>query len=296
MKKKEAIISYGGICLVAAVLALAYQLFVFPNAFAPAGLNGLITMIQSLFHINIGYLSLLVNIPLLAFAWKSIGRSFSVRTLVYVLVFSLANLWLGSVDLSAYVYHTYNGTSLLLGPVAAGVISGLSSGYSHLLGGSTGGMEVASAYIQVKDNTADFSRITFALNSAVAILSYFVYGNQMEPVLLCLVYCFTSARVCDIILRGQKESIRLEVVCDHAEQIAHELMQKLHHGVTVIQARGMYSGQEKELLICIVEPSQISQLYKILSQYPVAFSYVSSVRQTIGNFKRSREMNRKAVQ
>lgn len=285
MKQKDTIVSYCGICITASSLALAYQVFVFPNAFAPAGLNGLITMIQSLFHINIGYLSLLINIPLLAFAWKRIGRSFALRTLIYVLTFSLVSLWLGSVDLSPYVYHTDNGTSLLLGPVAAGIISGLSSGYAHLLGGSTAGMEVAAAYIQAKDGTADFSRITFVLNSAVAILSYFVYGCQMEPVLLCLVYCFFSAKICETILSGQKQSIRFEVICDSAEPIAAELMQKLHHGATVLQARGMYSGQEKELLVCIVEPNQISQFYQILSHYPGTFSCVSGVRQTIGNFK-----------
>lgn len=281
---KKSILSCGGIVLAAATLALSYQIFVFQNAFAPAGLNGMITIVQHLLHINIGYLSLLVNIPLLAFAWKRIGSTFAFRTLLYVLSFSLTSLLLSAADLSAFVYHTDNGTSLLLAPVAAGAVSGLCSGYSHLLGGSTAGMEVASMYAQVRNPATDFSRITFLLNSAVAVLSYFVYGCQIEPVLLCLVYCFVSAKTCGSILRGEKEAVRFEVICRDAEQLAQELMGRLHRGVTVLPARGMYSGEEKELLVCIVSPYQVSQFHRILARYPDAFTYVSGVHQTIGNF------------
>ena len=65
----------------AVLMALSYAIFVFPNSFAPAGINGIITMIQYLLHIDIGYLSLAVNLPLFLLTWKSAGNGFSIRSL-----------------------------------------------------------------------------------------------------------------------------------------------------------------------------------------------------------------------
>ena len=95
----------------AVLMALSYAIFVFPNSFAPAGINGIITMVQYLLHIDIGYLSLAVNLPLFLLTWKSAGNGFSIRSLVFVVVFSIASLLLKRVDLSAIQYHTENGTS-----------------------------------------------------------------------------------------------------------------------------------------------------------------------------------------
>ena len=64
--------SYGAVAGLACVMGLSYQLFVFPNAFAPAGINGLATMLQYLLHVSIGYLSLLINLPLILLAWKKV--------------------------------------------------------------------------------------------------------------------------------------------------------------------------------------------------------------------------------
>ena len=62
--------SYAITAGLACLMGVSYELFVFPNAFAPAGINGLATMLQYLLHVNIGYLSLLINLPLVLLAWK----------------------------------------------------------------------------------------------------------------------------------------------------------------------------------------------------------------------------------
>ena len=112
----------------ACLMGVSYELFVFPNAFAPAGINGLATMLQYLLHVNIGYLSLLINLPLVLLAWKKVDRDFARKTLVFVLVFSAVTLVLGQMDLSAIAYDS--GSSAILGPVAAGVVSGAVYGLS----------------------------------------------------------------------------------------------------------------------------------------------------------------------
>lgn len=67
--------SYAITAGLACLMGVSYELFVFPNAFAPAGINGLATMLQYLLHVNIGYLSLLINLPLVLLAWKKVDRT-----------------------------------------------------------------------------------------------------------------------------------------------------------------------------------------------------------------------------
>ena len=121
MKK---VLTYFVIIVIAIVCALNYQLFVFPNAFAPAGLNGICTMIQHVFGISVGYLSLIINIPLAVLVYFKVSKSLAVRSMVYVVTFSIALLVLDHVDLSRFHYATETGTSAILGPLVAGVIYG----------------------------------------------------------------------------------------------------------------------------------------------------------------------------
>ena len=117
-------LTYLVICGIALLEAVNYQLFVFPNQFAPSGLNGICTMIQYLTGISVGYLSLLINIPLALWVYKSVSKPLAVRSMVYVVFFSVGLLVLERVDLSAFAYSTDNGTSKTLGPFMAGIIMG----------------------------------------------------------------------------------------------------------------------------------------------------------------------------
>ena len=184
--------SYAITAGLACLMGVSYELFVFPNAFAPAGINGLATMLQYLLHVNIGYLSLLINLPLVLLAWKKVDRDFARKTLVFVLVFSAVTLVLGQMDLSAIAYDS--GSSAILGPVAAGVVSGAVYGWVIRQNGSTGGTDIVAAWVRKKHPEASLVWLIFSLNAAVAVLSFFVYGCQFEPVILCLIYWKDSIR------------------------------------------------------------------------------------------------------
>ena len=81
---------YLAVAGLAVVMGLSYELFVFPNAFAPAGINGFATIIQYLFHVNIGYLSLIINLPLIFLAWRKLDADFARKSLLFV---ALRTFW-----------------------------------------------------------------------------------------------------------------------------------------------------------------------------------------------------------
>ena len=197
-------------------------------------------------------------------------------------VFSAVTLALGRLDLSAVSYHT--GYSGLLGPAAAGVVGGAVYGTVLRQNGSTGGTDIVAAWVHKLRPEASLVWVIFGLNASVAVLSFFVYGCQFEPVILCLVYCFISSRISDGILKGCKTALKFEVVTQDAEALSARLLQELHHGVTVLPAQGMYSETPKSLLVCVVNRHQIVRFQEILSEFPGAFACVSTVNETMGNF------------
>ena len=127
--------------------------------------------------------------------------------------------------------------------------------------------------------------IVFIINALVAAGSFFVYNMKYEPVILCLLYCFISSKVGDIMLRGFKEAIKFEVVTDRPEALEEAILQSMGHGVTEIRAVGGYTHEKKTMLICVINKHQIVQFQRLLKQYPGSFAYLSSVKETVGNFR-----------
>lgn len=284
MKMKK-VITYLVIILIALLCALNYELFIFPNRFAPAGLNGICTMIQHVFGISVGYMSLVINIPLALLVYFKVSKPLAIRSMVYVVTFSVALLVLDHVDLSAFAYATENGTSAILGPLVGGVIYG--SCYSWLLKASaySGGTDFIAALIHKKRPDQSVIGLIFTMNAIVAIASYFVYDFQMEPVILCILYSFTSSTVSERNTKSGRSAIRFEIVTDHPEELADEIIFKLHHSATLIPAKGMYLGRETNILICVVNKTQIAALSAVIRKYPNTFAVMSSVSEVMGNFK-----------
>ena len=284
MKAKK-VLTYFVIVVIACVCALNYELFVFPNSFAPAGLNGICTMIQYLFGISIGYLSLIINIPLALLVYFKVSKSLAIRSMVYVITFSVAILVLDHVDLSRFYYATENGTSAILGPLVAGVIYGPC--YSYLLKASaySGGTDFVAALIHKVRPDKSVLGLIFTMNAIVAVASYFVYDYKMEPVILCILYTFTSSTVSERNTKSGRSAIRFEIITDHPEEISRAIITRLHHSATVIPGKGMYSGKQTNIVICVVNKTQIAKLSAIIQSYPNTFAVMSSVGEVMGNFK-----------
>lgn len=276
------------------LMALNYQIFILHNAFAPAGINGITTMIQYLFSFSIGYSSLIINIPLAVVAFLLVDRHFSLKTLVFVLAFSGSLLLMqrGVIDLSRFIYHTADGRSTLLAPVAAGTISGFIYGITIRAGASTGGTDYVAALVHRSYPAYSLTHIIFLINIVVAVSSYFVYGYNIEPVILCIIYCYLTTRVSDYIIEGSKEALRIEIITNHPDEICDLLIRELRHAATVLRAEGGYSRQEKTVLICVINKHQLTHFYRIIAGFPDAFVSVSSVKETRGNFKKIHESGR----
>lgn len=286
MKTAKKALTYAVIMGIAAICALNYAVFILPNRFAPSGLNGICTMIQYVTGINIGYLSLLINVPFAIAVYFLVSKPLAVRSMLYVVTFSVISVLLEYVDMSAYVYHTETGTSTILGPLVAGVIFG--SCYAMLLRASaySGGTDFVAALIHKYHPEKSVFGLIFGINTLVALGSYFVYDFQIEPVILCILYAFMSSTVSERLTKNGRSAIRFEIITDYPEEISNEIINKLHHSATLIPGRGMYLNKEVSMLFCIVNNSQVARLSQICRKYPNTFAIIDPVSEVMGNFKK----------
>ena len=286
MNTMKKVLTYLVIIVIALLAALNYEIFVFPNRFAPAGLNGICTMIQHVFGISVGYMSLIINIPLAILVYFQISKSLAVRSMVYVVTFSLALVLLDHVDLSRFYYVTDTGTSTILGPLVAGIVYGAC--YSMLVQASaySGGTDFIAALIHKHHPEQNTLWLIFMLNAAVAAISFFVYDFKIEPVILCIMYSFTSSTITDRLTKSGRSAVRFEIVTDYPQEISDAIIYQLHHSATLIPGKGMYLGKQTNILICVVNKSQMATLARIVKAYPNSFAVMSTVSEVMGNFKR----------
>ena len=121
---------------------------------------------------------------------------------------------------------------------------------------------------------------------AVAFISYFVYDYQIEPVLLCILYCFMSSTVTDRMAKSIRRAVRFEIITERPKEISDAIIQKLHHSATLIPGTGMYLGKEVSVLICVVNRTQAAALSSIIRDCPHTFAVMSHVNEVMGNFKK----------
>lgn len=278
---------YLQIILSAILLAFVYYIFIVTNNFAPAGLNGIATMIQYKTGFSISYMSLLINIPLSILAFFLVQKDFAVKTLLFSVTYSVSFLLLQNSSLSFIQYITL-GHDTIYPVILSGVLAGVVYGVCFRNNASTGGTDVVSRYINKVRPDTNFFAVTFILNGIVAISSIFVYADgtlNYKPMALCIIYCFISTFVGNLMLKTTKTAYKFTVITSHKEELVEEITKHLHHGCTEIEATGAYTGNKKSVLICVINKHQLNDFQKILAKYSDTFSYFEVVSETYGNFK-----------
>ena len=267
------------IALLAAAAALNYAIFIFPNQFAPAGIDGLCTMVQYLSGISIGYLSLVVNIPLLIVAYIKLDREYTVRTTVFILVFSAVSAILSELDLSAFAYQTDH-TSIVLAPIASGVMRGIIYALSIKFNACSGGLDIIAALIRKKSPHFNLMNVIFTLNMVVVVISYFVYGYHLEPVICGILYFYIVSQTSSHIQLSGKENVKIEIITADAGALCVDITEKLHLRATVLDAHGAYSGNANKMVVCIAPKKAIPHIKDAVSHYPGAIYFESTVTES----------------
>lgn len=301
-KKKELIKSAVYIFISALAYVTAFHYFVSTCRFAPGGVGGIVAIVKFLVGSNgqtsgFDYSSLLflfVNIPLLIPAVKIIGKDFSYKTFITAVLMTVMMILLDNVidpeykfSISGEANVTDVGTRLV-GAILGGAVTGVSLACALKVNSSTGGADIVGAMVQKKHPHKSVASMIFMVNSVIMAISIPVYKDNLMPVFLSLVFMVITTFVCDKMLLNNKSALKFEVVTEYGDDISRDIIEQLGHGVTVTPAVGMFERKNKQLLICVISPRQVSKFQAIVTKYPGTFAYVGSVSEIIGKFNKDK--------
>lgn len=254
----------------------AYAFFIVPGKLIPGGVSGISIILHHLFRTPFGIVLLAINLPLLFVAMKQFGGIFGVRTIISVALISVIT------DLfSYYLKFLVFDKNLLLASVYGGVLLGLGLGLIFRGKGSTGGSDIVGR-IMNKYTQLSVGYSIMLVDSFIIIGSGLIFRNY-ELILFSFITLFLSSKVIDIILEGQDYARGVTIFTTKPELISERIMSDIQRGVSGMKVRGMYTGEEKDMLYCVVSRREISRVTHIVRETdPEAFMVVQNVYEVMG--------------
>ncbi|MBQ7340074.1 MAG: YitT family protein [Clostridia bacterium] len=264
--------------------AFGLYFFVYPANFAPAGVDGIATMLQEISGFSAGYFSLMFNLPLLIVAWFLLKRKFVVYTIIFSVLSSVLLVVLEMVNFPQYVTET----DRLIPAVFSGLILGFRTGLMLKIGASTGGVDVIAAMVQKKRSYGNIERIISVICYSIIAVSYFLY-KDLNSILLSIVQMFVFEKTAAVLMKDTRNAVEFKIITKYHEEITNEIILGLKHGATIVESKGMYTGQNSEIIISVVNVRQIPEFLNIIKKYPDTFVYYSDVSGVRGNFRWNKE-------
>lgn len=267
------------------VSAVALHVFVYPAEFVPLGLEAVVTMLQKLSGINAGIINVVLNAPLIIYAFFKIDKKFVFYTMFFTLVSSLFLILWEKVGLPQY-YAGNEGR--ILPAIFAGIMLGIRTGVMLRLGGSTGGVDIVAKMIQQKRPHLNIERTITLLCFVLIGVSYFVY-NDFNCILLGVIQMFIAEKATTPLLKDSRNAIEVKIITKHPELIRDDIVINLRHSATVVDSKGMYSESGNSIVISVINLYQMNDFMTIIKKYPDAFVYYSEVQGVYGNFRRYKD-------
>lgn len=260
--------------IAAMIYGAGVGLFLEPNNLAPGGVVGISIILNHFFGAGTGTFNFLINIPILSLGFWCFGKTFMLKTAYVVMLSSVV-----TNILSGFGPVT---TETLLAAVAGSMLTGLGIGLTFLSGATTGGMDIIvkllrRRYPYIKTNT-----LFILLDFVVVTMSGIVF-RDFNLAMYALIAVFVVGRMLDYVLYGQDEARMIYIVSSKPESIVKRVLQDLNVGATYLKGMGAYSGQEKNVILCVVRKRQAPLVGEIVkNEDRNAFLIITSASEIYG--------------
>ncbi len=270
-----------GILVGVIILAAGMNMFMVPNMLVPGGVSGLSVFLYHLIGTPIGITIILLNIPIFVAGYLILGSRIVAQSLVGTFLFSLA------VDISAPLLPQAT-DDLLLAAVYGGVVMGIGVGLVFRFRSSTGGTSLLSL-ILAKTSGISPGQALFFGDLTVLALAVFIFSS--EAAMYSALALFVSIKVVDAILEGIGLAKQAIIITGSGAAINDRLISELGRGVTRIEGHGGYTGEGREVLLCVVTRQQTATLKNIIYEVdPSAFVIIGNATEVHGEgFKKMQQ-------
>jgi len=262
---------------------VALKLFLVPNHFFDGGITGISLLVHESYGFNLGLVILILNLPLIAISYFSIGKRFAFRTLLAVILLGVALLLIpvkGSTD------------DKLLISVFGGAFLGIGIGLIMRTGAALDGIEVLAVYT-LKKTSFTITEIILGINIIIFTIAGFRFG--IETALYSILTYFTATRCIDYVVEGLQAYTGVTIVSGKSEAIKYQLVNKLGRGITVFKGeRGFLPGKfevssECDIIFTVITRLELRKLKNLVYDVdPKAFVFASTIKEASGGIIKRR--------
>lgn len=269
--------------MLCAVTASFFSLWIFvmPSDFAPSGIDGVSMILNEITGINPGWFKLIINVPLMVIAWIFLKRRYVIYIIVFTFIDSLGLVLLENVNFFQYIPTDIGGR--LIASLSAGVALGFCTGIMIKIGCSTGGIDIIAGLVNLKKPHVKIERIISIICYIIIFCSYFVYWD-LNSVLLSLLQIVVFEVTSSFMLKNTRYAVEVKIVTKEPEKIREEILFKLNHSATVVESKGMYTGEQNYVVMTVINSIDIHNFMQVMKQHPETFVYFSDGVRVQGDF------------
>lgn len=261
-------------------MAMGTSLFLLPNQLSSGGFTGIATITYYLFNWKMGTVILLLNIPFFILAFIRIGKELVLKSI------------LGTILLSFFIdfFDRYKVVTedRVLACIYGGILIGLGTSLILRAAASTGGSDLVSYIIKSFRPGLGAGNLIVIFDTIVITLNVICF-KQLEIGLYSAISIYLMGKVIDIVFEGVGFSKMVFIVSEKYQAISDEVGKQVARGVTGIYSKGMYTNDEKMMLMCIASRREVVEIRQIANKIdPTSFITITNVREVYGKgFKRA---------
>lgn len=255
-------------------MAIGVSLFLLPNQLSSGGISGIATIAYYLFSLPMGITIIIINIPLFVFAIFKVGKSFFIKSVI------------GTIFLSFFIDYLDKFQALtndnLLASIYGGIILGIGTAIILKSHSSTGGSDLVSYIINKQNPTIQTSKILVIIDATIIFLNM-IFLKEIEIGLYSAISIFIMGKMLDILFEGIYFTKLAIIISDKSQEIAKRIEKNIKRGSTGLYGKGMYTGEEKLILMCAVSRNNLEKLkLEAKSVDPDSFIIITNSREVVG--------------
>ena len=236
------------------ITTIGFTTFIMPNDFLAAGVYGLAgILVHYITQFPFSLALFLFSLPALIWGLKELDKSFVIMTTASVLLQTLM--------LTMFTGMFSYTNDVLLACLAGGVLSGLGGGIVVRGGGASGGMDLLAIILRRKTGIS-VGTTSMVINIIIVALGSLIFG--FERGLYTMVVMFVAGKAMTMMVEGISRKRTAFIVTKKGDEIGAQLNEILQRGVTKVPATGVYSGEKKDMLFCVVNVFEIAKLKEIV--------------------------------
>ncbi len=269
---KEYIVKAVFLTIGAFIVAVALEMFLLPNKIIDGGVIGLSMMATYITNGNLGFFIMLINLPFIVIALRTLGKVFVIQTFFAILMLSIA---------TNMIHWRIITQDLLLATVFGGILLGLGVGLILKNNASLDGTEMISIELSKKLKIISVGELLMGINFFIYMGAGLLLG--WDRALYSVLTYYVASKVIDTVLEGLDKAKSVRIVSDKSREIGDSIIQELDLSVTYMKTLGGYSRQEKILTYCVVNKFDMPKLKELVHTIdPKAFIVTEDVHEVEG--------------